>query len=128
MAPSTAVQRLSISLLLWLEMLEPSCSSVRFMIFDQHADVVAQCQLEFPQYYPHPGYVSFYLPTVASSTISRWHDHDALEIQSHAEQCIEEAIKELEAAGWAKESVKVIGLAFNFPIRLVLVVFGYRHH
>ena len=33
-------------------------SSVRFIVFDQHADIVAQHQLEFPQYYPHPGYVT----------------------------------------------------------------------
>jgi glycerol kinase len=30
-------------------------SSVRFMIFDQYANVVAQAQAEFPQYYPNPG-------------------------------------------------------------------------
>lgn len=29
--------------------------SVRFIVFDKHADIVAQHQLEFPQYYPHPG-------------------------------------------------------------------------
>ena len=32
-------------------------SSVRFIIFDKHADIVAQHQLEFPQYYPSPGFV-----------------------------------------------------------------------
>jgi len=63
------------------------------MVFDKHADVVAQHQLEFPQYYPHPG----------------WHEHDADEIQQHADACIEGAVKELEKAGWAKESVTVIG-------------------
>jgi glycerol kinase len=30
-------------------------SSVRFMIFNQKADIIAQHQLEFPQYYPQPG-------------------------------------------------------------------------
>ncbi len=37
-------------------------SSVRFIIFNKYADIIAQHQLEFPQYYPHPGcanYVSF---------------------------------------------------------------------
>lgn len=43
----------------------------------------------------------------------RWHDHDADEIQQHADACIEEASKELEKAGWAKESVKVVG---EFPL------------
>jgi hypothetical protein len=38
-----------------------------------------------------------------------WHDHDADEIQQHADACIEGAVKQLEKAGWAKESVKVIG-------------------
>lgn len=42
-------------------------------------------------------------------TIYSWHDHDADEIQQHANTCIEESVKQLEKAGWAKESVKVIG-------------------
>jgi len=46
-------------------------------------------------------------------TIPRWHDHDADEIQQHADLCIAEAIKNLESAGWAQESVKVIG---TFPL------------
>ncbi|KAJ7576940.1 glycerol kinase [Mycena floridula] len=74
--------------------LDCGTTSVRFIIFDKHADIVAQHQLEFPQYYPHPG----------------WHDHDAAEIQEHSELCIEEAVKALEAAGWAKSSIKVIGI------------------
>jgi hypothetical protein len=32
-----------------------SCRSVRFIIFDRYADIVAQSQSEFPQYYPNPG-------------------------------------------------------------------------
>ena len=31
-------------------------SSVRFIVFDQYANIVAQHQLEFPQYYDQPGY------------------------------------------------------------------------
>lgn len=31
--------------------------SVRYIIFDKYANVVALHQLEFPQYYPNPGYV-----------------------------------------------------------------------
>ena len=30
-------------------------SSTRFIIFDQYANIVAQSQEEFPQYYPNPG-------------------------------------------------------------------------
>ncbi|KAK7021902.1 Glycerol kinase [Paramarasmius palmivorus] len=74
--------------------LDCGTTSVRFIIFDKHANITAQSQLEFPQYYPQPG----------------WHEHDAAEIQQHAEKCIENAVKELETAGWAKESVKVIGI------------------
>jgi len=74
--------------------LDCGTTSVRFIIFDRHADIIAQHQLEFPQYYPDPG----------------WHEHDALEIQEHADKCVEEAIKGLEASGWAKESVKAIGI------------------
>ncbi|KAJ8082050.1 Glycerol kinase [Marasmius tenuissimus] len=74
--------------------LDCGTTSVRFMIFDKHANVVAEHQLEFPQYFPQPG----------------WHDHDAREIQDHAEKCIEEAVKALENAGYTKDSVKVIGI------------------
>ncbi|TFK74961.1 glycerol kinase [Pluteus cervinus] len=74
--------------------LDCGTTSVRFIIFDQFANIVAQHQLEFPQYYAHPG----------------WHGHEADEIQQHSDKCIEEAIKELESAGWAKESVKVVGI------------------
>lgn len=67
---------------------------MRFIIFNKYADIVAQHQVEFPQYYPQPG----------------WHEHDALEIQKHVDLCISEACNSLEADGWAKESVKVIGI------------------
>jgi hypothetical protein len=29
------------------------------MIFDKHANIVAESQQEFPQYYPNPGYVVY---------------------------------------------------------------------
>ncbi|KAH9479526.1 Glycerol kinase [Psilocybe cubensis] len=74
--------------------LDCGTTSVRFIVFDQHAEIIAQHQLEFPQYYPHPG----------------WHEHDPVEIQQHADQCIEGAISELEKAGWSKDSVKAIGI------------------
>ena len=32
-------------------------SSTRFLVFDKHADIVAQHQIEYPQYYPEPGCV-----------------------------------------------------------------------
>ncbi|THG93213.1 hypothetical protein EW145_g8437, partial [Phellinidium pouzarii] len=74
--------------------LDCGTTSVRFIIFDQHALIVAQHQLEFSQYYPLPG----------------WHEHDPLEIQSVAEQCIAKACEQLEKNGWSQSSVKVIGI------------------
>lgn len=41
--------------------------------------------------------------------LHRWHEHDATEIKEHADLCITETIKSLEGAGWAADSVKVIG-------------------
>jgi glycerol kinase len=98
------------------------------MIFDEHANVISQYQLEFPQYYPHPGSVlSQVLPLLyLLPSPTRWHEHDALEIVDHAERCIDAAIKELEGAGWAKESVKVIG-TFLAPFRS-LGFTPLRHH
>lgn len=31
---------------------------MRYIVFDKYANIVAQHQLEFPQYYPNPGYVA----------------------------------------------------------------------
>ncbi|KAH0836528.1 hypothetical protein J3R83DRAFT_8167 [Lanmaoa asiatica] len=74
--------------------LDCGTTSVRFIIFDRYANIVAQSQSEFPQYYPNPG----------------WHEHDADEIQKVSEACIVNACENLENSGWAKESVKVIGI------------------
>ncbi|KAF8074908.1 glycerol kinase [Lyophyllum atratum] len=74
--------------------LDCGTTSVRFIVFDKYANIVSQSQLEFPQYYPKPG----------------WHEHDAVEIKEHADICITEAVKGMEAAGWAENSIKVIGI------------------
>ncbi|GLB41872.1 putative FGGY kinase family protein [Lyophyllum shimeji] len=74
--------------------LDCGTTSVRFIVFDKYANIVAESQQEFPQYYPHPG----------------WHEHDALEIQAHADHCITEAVKDLVAAGYPANSIKVIGI------------------
>ncbi|KAA1469090.1 glycerol kinase [Dentipellis sp. KUC8613] len=74
--------------------LDCGTTSTRFIIFDKYANIVAQHQLEFPQYYPHPG----------------WHEHDPEEMQDVCNTCIEEACKTLEQEGWSKDSVKVIGI------------------
>lgn len=74
--------------------LDCGTTSVRFIVFNKFADIIAQSQFEFPQYYPQPG----------------WHEHDADEIQEHSNKCIEEAAKRVEEAGWSKDSIKVIGV------------------
>lgn len=52
------------------------------------------------------------------AALDRWHDHDPLEIQEHSRVCIEESIKLLEANGWSRESVKVVGTT---PQRMHLI-------
>ncbi|KAI0316013.1 glycerol kinase [Amylostereum chailletii] len=74
--------------------LDCGTTSTRFIIFDKYANIVAQHQQEFPQYYPHPG----------------WHEHDAAEMMEVCNTCIDEAVKNLEKAGWSRDSVKVIGV------------------
>ncbi|KAH9951162.1 glycerol kinase [Amylocystis lapponica] len=74
--------------------LDCGTTSTRFLIFDKYANIVAQHQLEYPQYYPEPG----------------WHEQDADELIHSCEVCISEACTALESVGWAKESVKVIGI------------------
>lgn len=64
------------------------------MIFDKYANIIAQHQQEFNQYYPEPG----------------WHEQDANEIISSCNECVEQACKNLEAAGYGKDSIKVIGI------------------
>ncbi|KAG9312817.1 hypothetical protein JVU11DRAFT_6234 [Chiua virens] len=83
--------------------LDCGTTSVRFIIFDRYANIVAQSQAEFPQYYPNPG----------------WHEHDPNEIQNVSERCIAEACRHLENNGWAKESVKVIGSSKAFVCHIV---------
>ena len=47
-----------------------------------------------------------------------WHEQDPDELVDSCEVCINEACKALEAAGWAKESVKVIGAYLHhFPVK-----------
>ncbi|OSD04688.1 glycerol kinase [Trametes coccinea BRFM310] len=74
--------------------LDCGTTSTRFLIFDKYANIVAQHQIEYPQYYPEPS----------------WHEQDPDELMESCDVCITEASKALEAAGWAKESVKVIGI------------------
>ncbi|KAG8759440.1 Glycerol kinase [Serendipita sp. 396] len=74
--------------------LDCGTTSTRFIIFDEYASIIAQHQLEFPQYYPHPG----------------WHEHNPEEIIESVRACISGAVQNLESVGWDKESVKAIGI------------------
>ncbi|TBU30489.1 glycerol kinase [Dichomitus squalens] len=74
--------------------LDCGTTSTRFLVFDKYANIVAQHQIEYPQYYPEPG----------------WHEQDPDELIESCEVCINETSKALEAAGWSKDSVKAIGI------------------
>ena len=53
-------------------------------------------------YYSHP-------LARPSSLLIRWHEHDATEIQQVCDKVVEQAIANLEEAGYKRSSVKVIG-------------------
>ncbi|KAG8893592.1 Glycerol kinase, partial [Tulasnella sp. 417] len=73
--------------------LDCGTTSTRFIIFDSVANIVAEYQAEFPQYYPHPG----------------WHEHHPQELIDVVIECLDGAAKALEKAGWSKSSIKSIG-------------------
>ena len=52
----------------------------------------------------------FFLLLQLPEGIHSWHEHDALEIQHFVDKCIEGTVNSLEASGWAKESIRVIGM------------------
>ncbi|KAG8989482.1 Glycerol kinase, partial [Tulasnella sp. 427] len=74
--------------------LDCGTTSTRFIIFDGVANIVAEYQAEFPQYYPHPG----------------WHEHQPQELFDVVIECLDGAAKALEKAGWSKSSVRSIGI------------------
>lgn len=75
--------------------LDCGTTSVRFIVFDAFANIHAEHQLEFPQYYPHPG----------------WHSHNASEIASVADDCIVGAVDKLKSEGkWKEGCIKAIGI------------------
>ncbi|KDQ06361.1 hypothetical protein BOTBODRAFT_39646 [Botryobasidium botryosum FD-172 SS1] len=74
--------------------LDCGTTSIRFLIFNHAAEIVAEHQLEFAQYFPHSG----------------WHEHDPSEIIDVSHTVINKAVDKLEQKGWAKSSVKVVGI------------------
>jgi hypothetical protein len=72
----------------------PGTTSVRFMIFNERAEVQASHGLEFTQFFEHPG----------------WQDQDAHEIVDKVNECIDVAVRQLEESGkGSKKDIKVIG-------------------
>jgi glycerol kinase len=67
--------------------------STRFIVFDEHAEIIAEHQNEFDQILPHAG----------------WHEQDPLALVEAMRKCMNRAMEKLEEAGWAKDSVKGIG-------------------
>jgi glycerol kinase len=74
--------------------LDCGTTSTRFIIFDDRANIIAQSQQEYTQYYPNPG----------------WHEHDVTELQAACDKVIERAVANLEEVGYTRNSVKVIGV------------------
>ena len=71
--------------------IDAGTTSVRCMVFDQYAQVLASHQLEFTQYFTHPG----------------WQEQDADEIVAACHTCIEQAMSRLPKEKYA---VKVVGI------------------
>lgn len=53
---------------------------------------------------------------------TRWHEHDPEEIIETCDTCITDTCTELEAAGWSKDSVKVIGGKFTYETGTLLII------
>src|SRR5258708_12940738 len=78
--------------------LDCGTTSIRFIIFDSFANIVASHQLEFSQYYPHPG----------------WHEHDPNEILAVSEACIAGAVRSLEEEKrYDRTTVTIIGITHH---------------
>lgn len=74
--------------------IDQGTTSSRFLIFNQKGEVVATHQLEFKQYYPHPG----------------WHEHDPEELISSVEICVDGAVEEFEKQGHTREQIVAVGI------------------
>ncbi|PWO01406.1 putative glycerol kinase [Tilletiopsis washingtonensis] len=75
--------------------IDAGTTSVRFMIFNERAEVQASHGLEFTQFFEHPG----------------WQDQDAHEIVDKVNECIDVAVRQLEESGkGSKKDIKVIGI------------------
>ncbi|KAF9426247.1 Glycerol kinase [Podila epigama] len=69
-------------------------TSSRFLIFDEQGNLVVSHQLEYPQHYPHPG----------------WVEHDPKDILESVVTCINGALEKFEKQGHNVNSLKGIGV------------------
>ncbi|KAJ9132236.1 Glycerol kinase [Pleurostoma richardsiae] len=74
--------------------IDQGTTSSRFLIFNEHGEPVVSHQLEFTQYYPHPG----------------WHEHDPLEIVESVEKCINGAVESFVDQGHSIKYIEAIGI------------------
>lgn len=74
--------------------IDQGTTSTRFLIFNQDGEPVASHQVEFQQFYPHPG----------------WHEHDPLEIITSIEECIDGAVTAFEKQGHSINGIKTVGI------------------
>ncbi|KAI0011524.1 glycerol kinase [Xylariaceae sp. FL0662B] len=74
--------------------IDQGTTSSRFLIFNSETDPVASHQIEFENYYPESG----------------WHEHDAMELLSSVQLCIERAMEQFVYKGYSKSQVKAVGI------------------
>ncbi|KAI1337026.1 glycerol kinase [Xylariaceae sp. FL0016] len=74
--------------------IDQGTTSSRFIIFNRYADPVASHQIEFENHYPHSG----------------WHNHNALELLSSVQNCIERAVEQFLSKGHKTSQIKAIGI------------------
>ncbi|EIW73706.1 hypothetical protein TREMEDRAFT_25139 [Tremella mesenterica DSM 1558] len=68
--------------------------STRFIVFDQHAKIIAEHQQEFEQILPHAG----------------WHEQRPQDLVECMLECINKCVEKLEWMGWHRDSIKGIGI------------------
>jgi glycerol kinase len=83
--------------------IDQGTTSTRFIIFDGLGEPVAQHQIEFAQMYPESG----------------WHEHDAKEILTSVDQCIEQATKSFIDQGHDITDIKAVGITNQRETTLV---------
>lgn len=69
-------------------------TSTRFIVFDEYAKIITEHQMEFKQYYPHPG----------------WHEHEPYDLVDSMNECITQAIEKMEFMGFSASDIKCIGI------------------